>query len=80
MSSAEIIGEIRRAAEELDVHQQQRVLSYIRSIKARPPGGRPEGLLRMAGAIPMTDCLEMEKAIDEGCGQVNVAGTALMAG
>ena len=72
MSNRAIVEEITRAAEELDIHQQQRVLAYIRSVKARPPGARPESLLRMAGVIPVTDCLEIEKAIDEGCGQVNL--------
>jgi hypothetical protein len=28
----------------------------------------------MAGTIPATDCDEMQKAIDEGCRQVNVNG------
>jgi hypothetical protein len=40
--------------------------------KQRPPGARPEHLLQMAGSIPAADCEEMIKAIDEGCGQVNV--------
>ena len=39
--------------------------------KSRPPGAPPESLLRMAGSIPIADCVEMEQAIEEGCGQVN---------
>ena len=39
--------------------------------KTRPPGAPPESLLKMAGSIPIADCVEMEQAIEEGCGQVN---------
>jgi hypothetical protein len=72
MSNPAIVEAITHAAEALDVVQQQRVLAYIHSIKARPPGGRPESLLKMVGAIPLSDCDEFQKAIDEGCGQVNL--------
>jgi len=72
MSNPAIVEEITRAAGELDVQQQQRVLAYIRSIKARPVGKSPENLLRMAGTIPLSDCLEIETAIKEGCGQVDL--------
>jgi len=72
MSNAAIIVEIARAAEELDAEQQHRVLAYIRSIKSRQAGKPPESLLRMAGAIPLSDCLEMESAINTGCGHINI--------
>jgi hypothetical protein len=72
MSNSAIVEEITRAAEGLDVQQQQRVLAYIRSIKPRPSGNPPESLLRMAGSVPLSDCLEMESAIKAGCGQVNI--------
>lgn len=72
MSHSAIVEEITRAAEELELPQQRRVLAYIRSITSRPPGQLPESLLRMAGAIPHADCLEIEKAINEGCEQVNL--------
>jgi hypothetical protein len=72
MSNLAIVEEIMRAAGELDLPQQQRVLAYIHAIKARPSGRPPESLLQMAGAIPLSDCLEIETAINEGCGQVNL--------
>jgi hypothetical protein len=72
MSNPAMVEEIAREAEALNVPQQQRVLAYIRSIKARPPGKPPESLLRLAGAIRLSDCLEIENAINAGCGQVNL--------
>jgi hypothetical protein len=72
MSDRAIVEEISRAVSELDARQQQRVLAYIHSMKTRPTGGRPESLLRMAGRISIADCLEIERAINEGCGQVNL--------
>lgn len=72
MSDRAVVEEIVRAVNELNARQQEYVLAYIRSIKNRPPGGRPETLLEMAGAISIADCLEMEQAINEGCGQVNL--------
>jgi hypothetical protein len=72
MSHLAILEEIARAAENLDPQQQQRVLAYIRSIQPRPAGKLPENLLRMAGTVPLNDCLQIEQAIKEGCGQVNL--------
>ena len=63
MSDAAFVDEVTRAAEGLDGQQQQRVLAYIRSIKTRPPGMPAESFLRLAGTIPLSDCLEMGSAI-----------------
>jgi hypothetical protein len=46
MLNPAIVEEITRAAGELDLPQQQRVLAYIHAIKARPSGKPPESLLR----------------------------------
>ena len=45
--------------------------THLPASKTRPPGAPPESLLRMAGSIPVADCVEMEQAVEEGCGQVN---------
>ena len=71
MSKPVILEAIARAVEELDAAEQERVLAYIRSVRSRPPGVSPAGLLKMAGSIPASDCDAMQKAIDEGCSQVN---------
>lgn len=71
MAQLAILDEIARAAQGLDVGQQQRVLEYIRSVKERPKGAPPDSLLKFAGAISLSDCEEMQRAIDEGCGWVN---------
>jgi hypothetical protein len=71
MSNTAVTNEIARMAEGLDAQQQQRVLAFIRSIKARPAGSPPQSLLRLAGAIATSDCLEMESAINAACGQVD---------
>lgn len=73
MPQPAILEAIARAAEELDMGQQARVLAYIQSVKARPQGTAPDRLLKFAGAISLEDCAQMQRIIDEGCGQVNSA-------
>jgi hypothetical protein len=74
MTPSPVLTEIARAAQQLKPEQQQQVLDYIRAIGARPPGNRPTEILQIAGSIPLEDCIEMEKAIEEGCERVDTDG------
>lgn len=52
--------------------QQQRVLSFAKSLQADLPKGAPTArLLKFAGKISAQDCSLMEDAIEEGCEQVS---------
>jgi len=73
MASLSFEKEITSHLHKLNPEQQQRVLAYIRTLsKERPSGVHGSELLRFAGAIDLSDLKEMEKAIDEGCEQVNL--------
>jgi hypothetical protein len=74
MTQSSVVVEISRAAQALNPDQQQRVLTYIRNITTRPLGNRPADLISLAGSIPLEDCIEMQKAIEEGCEQVDHDG------
>ena len=63
--------------EQLDAltpEQQKQVLDYMRSLAQRAWVGKPgSALLPLAGMIPLEDLEEMARAIEEGCGQVDLA-------
>lgn len=72
MANLSFEKEITSYLHKLNPEQQQRVLAYIQALSEERPLGVPgSDLLRFAGAIDLLDLKEMEKAIDEGCEQVN---------
>ena len=65
--------EITSHLHKLNPEQQRRVLAFIQTLsEERPSGVRGSVLLRFAGAIDLNELKEMEKAIAEGCEQVNL--------
>ena len=65
--------EITSHLHKLSPEQQMRVLDFVRTLAEEKPSGVPGSeLLRFAGAIDLDDLNEMEKAIVEGCEQVNL--------
>lgn len=56
----------------LSPEQQMRVLAFVRTLAEEKPSGVPgRELLRFSGAIDPDDLNEMERAITEGCEQVD---------
>lgn len=71
-----VVEQITRAVEHLSPTQQQTVLSFARALQPAPGNTLPAGaqlkdLLQFAGSIPGEDLRQMERAIEEGCEQVN---------
>lgn len=65
--------EITSHLHKLSPQQQMRVLNFVRTLAEEKPSGVPGSeLLRFARAIDLDDLNEMEKAIVEGCEQVNL--------
>ena len=65
--------EITSHLHKLSPEQQMRVLNFVRTLaEEKPFGVLGSELLRFAGAIDLDDLNEMEKAIVEGCEQVNL--------
>mgnify|MGYP000947725973 CR=1 FL=1 len=65
--------EISSHLHKLTPEQQMRVLAFVRTLSEEKPSGVPgSDLLKFAGAIDLEDLQEMEKAITEGCEQVNL--------
>lgn len=65
--------EITSCLHKLSPEQQMRVLAFVRTLAEEKPSGVPGSeLLRFAGAIDLNDLREIEKAIAEGCEQVNL--------
>ena len=72
MLSPTIERQILEAMEHLLPEQQQRVLSYARTLAPLlPPGVPGSALLEFAGSIPLDDLEAIAAAIDEGCEQVD---------
>jgi hypothetical protein len=68
MSTAEtIIEEVAK----LTPPQQEQVLDYARSLASRPAGVKLSDLQSLVGSIPEQDLREMQKAIEEGCENVD---------
>lgn len=73
MASPSFEQEITSHLHKLSPEQQMRVLDFVRTLAEEKPSGVPGSeLLRFAGAIDLDDLKEMEKAITEGCEQVNL--------
>lgn len=65
--------EITSHLHKLSPEQQMRVLAFVRTLAEEKLSGVPGSeLLSFAGAIDLDDLNEMEKAIAEGCEQVNL--------
>ncbi len=65
--------EISSHLHKLTPEQQMRVLAFVRTLSEEKPSGVPgSDLLKFAGTIDLEDLQEMEKAITEGCEQVNL--------
>lgn len=65
--------EITSRLHKLSPDQQMRVLAFVRTLAEERPSGVPGSeLLKFAGAISPDDLKDMEKAIAEGCQQVNL--------
>jgi hypothetical protein len=60
---------------QLPVDAQARVVDFARTLadseNTKKVGVPGKDLLRFAGTIPHEDCLEMLKAIEEGCEQID---------
>ncbi len=73
MASPSFEREITSHLRKLSSEQQMQVLAFVSTLAAEKPSGVPGSeLLKFAGAIPLEDLNEMEKAIAEGCEQVNL--------
>ncbi len=64
-----ILDQLDRLAPE----EQMEVLAYARTL-AQPIGVPGQEMLRFAGLIPPADLEEMERAIEEGCEQIDSDG------
>ncbi|HEY2881340.1 MAG TPA: hypothetical protein VGJ15_02880 [Pirellulales bacterium] len=59
--------------DQMPVSLQRRVLEFASTVGDRLPPGMPGSeLAKFAGAISPEDCALMEKAIEEGCEQVDL--------
>lgn len=69
--AADLNSQIANELSNLPLDDKQRVLAYVRSLKALPKGTSPAHLMKYAGTISREDEEAMMKAIEEGCGQVD---------
>ena len=69
------VEQIEAQVRQLAPPQQERVLQFARSLtgnpSALPPGAKLEDLMKFAGTIPREDLEEMQRAIEEGCEQID---------
>ncbi len=73
MTNPSFEQEISFHLHKLSPEQQMKVLAFIRALAEEKPSGVPGSeLLRFAGTIDQDGLSEMEKAIAEGCEQVNL--------
>ena len=73
MATPSFEQEITSHLHKLSPEQQKQVLAFVRTLAEEKPTGVPgKELLRFAGAIALDDLKEIEKAIAEGCEQVNM--------
>jgi hypothetical protein len=72
MVNRTLVDDIREEVERLPVKRQRQVLAFARALSGGLPRGVPgKMLLRFAGTIDKASLDAMEKAIEEGCEQVN---------
>ena len=65
--------EVNELMEEMPEEQQRRVAEFARSVVNRPVGVSGKSMLQFAGLIPREDLEVMERAIEEGCEQIDHA-------
>lgn len=73
MSNIEIQDSIVRSIGQLSLPQQVKLLDFIKSLLVIKQEGKPEGLLRFAGAFEKEDLKEMEEALED-CEQIDEDG------
>jgi hypothetical protein len=73
MSNIELQDSIVRSIAQLSLPQQVKLLDFIKSLLVIKQEGKPEGLLRFAGAFEKEDLEEMEKALED-CEQIDEDG------
>lgn len=73
MSNIEIQDSIVQSIGQLSLPQQVKLLDFIKSLLVIKQEGKPEGLLRFAGAFSKEDLKEMEKALED-CEQIDEDG------
>ncbi len=76
MSKTEIMEhELIQQFKRLGADQQQRVLSFARSLGYHKPRGEPAtSFLKCAGTFPSEDLEQMQSAIDEHCERIDAEG------
>ncbi len=69
-------AELVKTLDDMPLPQQRQVLEFATTLRGGklPPGTPGRELLKFAGRISPEDCALMEKAIEEGCEQVDLAG------
>jgi len=65
MTNIEIQDSIIRSISQLSLPQQMKLLDFIKSLIVKKQEGRPEGLLKFAGAFAKEDLKEMENALED---------------
>lgn len=70
MSNIELQDFITRSISQLSLPQQLKLLDFINSLVVIKKEGKPEGLLKFAGAFGKEDLAEMTKALDD-CEQID---------
>jgi hypothetical protein len=75
MVSSNLQTELTAALDRLNEQQQRQVLAYAQRMgKPTPPGVPLRSLLKFAGTLTPEEGAEMNKVIEEGCGQVDHEG------
>ena len=75
MVSSNLQSELTAALERLNEQQQRQVLAFAQRMGKPTPKGVPgKEFLKLAGLITPAEAEEMQKIIEEGCGQVDHEG------
>ena len=66
-----VVNEILRKLQALPDNLQKQVLLFVDALHVSSKRGKPgSALLEFAGSIPAEDLVRMQKAINEGCEQI----------
>jgi hypothetical protein len=72
MTRSEISQRLQHSISLLNIEQQQRLLEFIDVLITKPKSiEKRNPLLQFAGAIPKQEVEKMEKAIQEGCENID---------
>ena len=69
--SPKLQEELLKEMSRLSQKEQQRVVSFAKSLAAGPTGTASKDLARFAGAIHPDDLKQMAAVIEEGCERIN---------